>query len=160
MTSSTGATTCSASEPLFVFVPGAPLKVPRTVSPTARPLVPPPTASTIPAKSRPTRFGKLGMNHCAGLGMALAKPTSRRRGSPLKTFSSIGLSAAALTAIRVSPSRGSGAGTSTISNTSGPPNLLYSIALLITSSSLSFVRQVLPAACMWHAASYYCNHII
>ena len=44
--------------------------------------------------------------------------------APLRTFQSIGLMPVARTAIRTWPASGCGSGSSTTSNTSGPPNRL------------------------------------
>src|SRR2546430_7901323 len=114
-----------------------------TPSPMDVPVTPGPTASTVPAASKPsTAFGGSGKT-------SLTKPARRAR--------SVGLMPAALTLILICPSPGSRSGTPAHLSTSGGPYPVITTALGIVVPSFLVAAsgwpQMATSACSWCALS-------
>lgn len=116
---------CSAAAP--------PTVKPKTSSPIATPVTSRPISSTTPAASRPSITGKL-----AGM-------TSRSM--PLRTFQSIALTPAALTAMRICPGPACGSSTSATRRTSGPPYSVNSNAFMNESLISTVAAAIKDGAC-------------
>src|SRR5918993_2421480 len=113
----------SASSGTVTYSAKVPVPAPNTSSPGSRRVTFPPTASTTPARSRPS------------LDLGLRSPICGRaiQGVPVMAYQSAGFTDAAWTRTSTSSSPGSGWSISRSSSTSGGPNRSWTIAFIACS---------------------------